>query len=420
MSIFNNKPEGGLMDVIRCDEQEYLVWKWSPTGIVNTTNKENAIRYGSSIRVKDGELAVFFYKQNNGTIQDFIIGPHDQTIKTANFPILTGIVGAAFGGKSPFQAEIYYINLAGNIQIRFGIPYFDVFDQRFPDLGVPCAVRGTLTFNITDYRNFIKLNRLINFSLEDFRKQIQDVTSRKIKQIVINIPGDTGIPAMQMERKISEINDYVKPMLSSILSDDFGVNLKRLDIGAIELDKEHPHYQQLKKSTVDQQTKFIDVSTDIQLEGMRLQVEQNNLAAFTVNKQADVAKTAAESLGKLGGSGTTVDGGFNAAGLVAGAMVGGAVGGGLGQMIGNTMHGFNQSQQTPPPPPIVVYMIYNDGKQSGPFNLQQLQVMVQNGQLNKETIVWKQGMSNWDQAGNVAELSFILGSVTPPPPPINK
>jgi len=408
------------MDVIRCDEQEYLVWKWSPTGIVNTTNKENAIRYGSSIRVKDGELAVFFYKQNNGTIQDFIIGPHDQTIKTANFPILTGIVGAAFGGKSPFQAEIYYINLAGNIQIRFGIPYFDVFDQRFPDLGVPCAVRGTLTFNITDYRNFIKLNRLINFSLEDFRKQIQDVTSRKIKQIVINIPGDTGIPAMQMERKISEINDYVKPMLSSILSDDFGVNLKRLDIGAIELDKEHPHYQQLKKSTVDQQTKFIDVSTDIQLEGMRLQVEQNNLAAFTVNKQADVAKTAAESLGKLGGSGTTVDGGFNAAGLVAGAMVGGAVGGGLGQMIGNTMHGFNQSQQTPPPPPIVVYMIYNDGKQSGPFNLQQLQVMVQNGQLNKETIVWKQGMSNWDQAGNVAELSFILGSVTPPPPPINK
>ena len=417
MSLFNSKTEGGLMDVIRCDEQEYLVWKWSPNGIANSTNKENAIRYGSSLRVKDGEMAVFFYKENNGTIQDFIIGPHDQTIKTANFPILTGIVGAAFSGKSPFQAEIYYINLSGNVQIKFGIPYFDVFDQRFPDLGVPCAVRGTLTFNITDYKNFIKLNRLINFSLDDFKKQIHDVTSRKIKQIVINIPGETGIPAMQMERKISEINDYVKPMLSTILLDDFGVNLKRLDIGAIELDKEHPHYQQLKKSTVDQQTKFIDGSTDIKLEEMRLQIEGNNLAAFTVNKQADVAKTAAESLGKLGGSGTGGDGGLNAAGLVAGAVVGGAVGGGLGQMMGNAMHGVNQPQQVPPPPPITVYMVYSDGKQTGPFNLQQLQAMIQNGQINKDTNVWKQGMSNWEIAGNVAELASLMALVTPPPPP---
>ena len=48
--------------------------------------KENAIRYGSSLRVKDGEVAVFIYKQNNGTMQDFIEGPFDETIKTANLP----------------------------------------------------------------------------------------------------------------------------------------------------------------------------------------------------------------------------------------------------------------------------------------------------------------------------------------------
>jgi membrane protease subunit (stomatin/prohibitin family) len=417
MGLFGNKLEGGLLDVIRCDEEEYLVWKWSPVGAINTTKKENAIRYGSSIRVKDGEMAVFFYQQNNGTIQDFIIGPHDQTIKTANFPVLSTIVGAAFGGQSPFQAEIYFINLSQNIQIKFGIPFFDVFDQRFPDLGVPCAVRGTITFNITDYRNFIKLNRLINFSLDDFKKQIQDATSRKIKQIVINIPGEAGIPAMQLERKISEINDYVKPTISTIFSEDFGVNLKRLDIGAIELDKEHPHYQQLKLSTVDQQTKIIDATTDVKIREMNLQVEGSNLAAHTINQQTEVSKIAAESLGKLGGSGSGGDGGLNAAGLVAGAMVGGAVGGGLGQMMGNAMHGVNQPQQSPPPPPVTVYMVYSDGKQTGPFNIQQLQVKVQNGQINKDSHVWKQGMANWEAAGNVAELTALLGLVSPPPPP---
>jgi len=420
MGLFGNKSEGGLMDVIRCDQQEYLVWKWSPSGAANTTRKENAIRYGSSLRVKDGEMAVFFYKQNNGTIQDFIIGPKDQTIKTANFPVLTGIVGAAYGGSSPFQAEIYFINLSQNIPLKFGIPWFDVFDQRFPDLGVPCAVRGTLTINITDYRNFIKLNRLITFTLDDFKKQIQDAVARKIKQIVISYPSEVGIQAMQIERKISEINDSVKPQILTILSDDFGANLKRLDIGAIELDKEHPHYQQLKKSTVDQQTKLIDGTTDIKLEDMRLQVEGNNLAAFTINKQTDVAKTAAESLGKLGGSGGGGggEGGLNAAGLVAGAMVGGAVGGGLGQMMGNAMHGVNQPQQTPPPTPQIQYSVSVNGQTAGPFNWQQLQQMIQNGQLTKNTHVWTQGMVGWELAGNVQELSNLFGAIPPPPPSV--
>jgi membrane protease subunit (stomatin/prohibitin family) len=60
------------------------------------------------LRVKDGELSVFVYQQKDGSMQDFIIGPYDQTIKTVNFPVLTSIVGVAFGGDSPFQAEIYF------------------------------------------------------------------------------------------------------------------------------------------------------------------------------------------------------------------------------------------------------------------------------------------------------------------------
>src|ERR1035437_9502529 len=245
MALFGSKSEGGLMDVIRCDEQEYLVWKWRPKGAeVNSSKKENSIRYGSSIRVKDGELAVFMYKQKDDTIQDYIQGPHDDTIKTANFPVLTNIVGSLWGGSSPFQAEIYYINLSGNVQIKFGIPYFDVFDPRFTDLGVPCAVRGTLTFNITDYKNFIKLNRLVNFELEDLKNQVKDFFIRKAKSVVINIPSETGIPVMQLERKIDEISDFIKSKISTVLQEDFGINLKRIDISTIELDKEHEHYQQ--------------------------------------------------------------------------------------------------------------------------------------------------------------------------------
>ena len=111
MGLFGRGKGGGLMNVIRCDEEDYLVWKWTPEGQdVNSTSRENSIRYGSSLRVKEGEVAVFVYKQKDGTMQDFIEGPFDQTIKTANFPVLSSIVGMAFGGESPFQAEVYFIN----------------------------------------------------------------------------------------------------------------------------------------------------------------------------------------------------------------------------------------------------------------------------------------------------------------------
>jgi membrane protease subunit (stomatin/prohibitin family) len=445
MGLFGNKSEGGFMDVIRCDEQEYLVHKWHPSGEANSTKKENAIRYGSSLRVKDGELAVFQYKQKDGTIQDFIEGPFDQTIKTANFPILTSIVGLAFGGASPFQAEIYFINLSGNIQIRFGIPYFDVFDPRFMDYAVPMAVRGTLTFNITDYKGFIKLNRLINFELDDFKKQIKDAITKYIKGVVTNIPADNGIPVLQMERKILEINDLVAKYLGARLETDFGVNMKGLDIANLEVDKEAEGYAELRKVTAEQTTKTVVAQTDVNIKNLqdtqeinatnmeetlriqreeaqrqqKLQTEGQNLSAHQLNQQTKVAQTAAESMGKMGSSGGSGGGGMMDPGsMMASMAMGGAVGQGMAGAVGGMMGGMNQEKQTPPPPPSVQYHISVNGQQSGPFGWEQLKQMVEAGQITKGTHVWKQGMAGWELASDVEELASLFGAVPPPPPPV--
>lgn len=443
MGLFNKK-EGGMMDVIRCDEQEYLVWKWRPAGQdANSTHKENAIRYGSSLRVKDGEVAVFVYKQKDGTMQDYIMGPYDDTIKTANFPVLTSIVGLAFGGASPFQAEIYYINLAGNVQIKFGIPYFDVFDPRFLDFAVPMAVRGTLTFNITDYKGFIKLNRLINFELEDFKRQLKDAVTKYVKGVVTNIPQDNGIPVIQMERKILEINTIVEQYLKPRLETDFGVNMKAFDIAAIEPDKESEGYQSLMHVTKEQQTRTIDAQTNINLKNMadmqainaanmeetlriqreeaqraqKLQTETNFIGAHALNQQTEVLKTAAGNLGQMGsmnmGGG---NGGFNPAGMMTGMMMGGAMGQQMAGMMNQMGQTMNQGMQTPPPIPQVQYTLNIGGQNMGPYNLQQMQQMIQNGKMTAQTYVWKQGMANWEMAGNVQELATLFGAIPPPPP----
>lgn len=444
MGLFGNKSEGGLIDVIRCDEQEYLVWKWRPSGEANTTKKENSIRYGSSLRVKDGELAVFVYKQKDGDMQDFIVGPYDQTIKTANFPILTSIVGSAFGGNSPFQAEIYFINLAENIQVRFGIPYFDVFDPRFLDFAVPIAARGKITFNITDYKGFIKLNRLINFKLDDFNKQIKDAVTKYVKGVITNIPADKGMPVLQMERKILEINDIISGYLKSRLENDFGVNMKGFDLAAIEVDKESEGYTELRKMTAEQIMKTTVAQTDVNIKNLedmqeinaknmeetlhlqreeaqraqKLQTETNFIGAHALNQQTEVLKTGAESLGNMGNMDLNGGGGgMNPAGMITGMMMGGAMGGQMANMMNQMGQNMNQQMNAPPPPPQIQYNVSVNGQTAGPFNWQQLQQMVQNGQLTRSTHVWKQGMAAWELAGNVQELANLFGAVPPPPPP---
>ncbi|MDR1883120.1 MAG: SPFH domain-containing protein [Prevotella sp.] len=446
MGLFGNKSEGGFMNVIRCDEQEYLVHKWRPSGEANSTKRENSIRYGSSLRVKDGELAVFVYKQNDGSMQDFIVGPYDQTIKTANFPVLASIVGLAFGGNSPFQAEIYFINLSGNIQVRFGIPYFDVFDPRFLDFAVPMAARGTITFNITDYKGFIKLNRLINFELEDFQKQIKDAVTKYVKGVITNIPADNGIPVLQMERKLLEINDIVTAHLKPRLENDFGVNLKGFDLATIDVDKESEGYAELRKNTAQQTSKTIEAQTDVNIRNLedtqkinaanmeetlrvqreeaqraqKLQTETNFIGAHALNQQTEVLKTGAENLGKMGtmNAGGGNDGGFNPAGMMTGMAMGGAMGGQMANMMNQMGQNMQQQQNMPPPPPQIQYNVSVNGQTTGPFNWQQLQQMAQNGQLTRNTYVWKQGMANWELAGAVQELNSLFGAVPPPPPPM--
>ena len=453
MALFNrSNRKGGFMDEIRCDEPSYLIWKWHPSGSqVGANNRENAIRWGSSLRVKDGEVAVFVYKQKDGTMQDFIVGPFDQTIKTANFPVLASIVGLAYEGGTAFQAEVYFINLARIIQVKFGVPYFDVYDPRFADFGVPVAVRGTISFGIADYREFIKLHRLSTFNLDDFQKQIRDAVNRYVKDAVANAPAAHDIPVVQIESKTALINDVVEYDLSERLKETFGVVVSGIDIGAIEIDKSSEGYRQLMSVTKDlagatakaeAEARIRDIHAKQRIEAehyegtLRIQREEGqyaqhkqtqtaNLGAFQVEKQAEVGVAGANALGQMGANGAGNvnfgggDGtGFNMAAMMASMAVGGAVGQNIAGAMNNMMGGINQQTvpgTVPPPIPTVAYHVAINGQAAGPFDISVLAQMATSGQLTADSLVWKNGMAQWVKAGTVDELQGIFITIPPIP-----
>lgn len=444
---FGKNREGGIMDVIRCDLKEYLVWKWSPNPEGQPTRKENAIRYGSSLRVKEGEVAIFVYKHQSGAMQDFIVGPYDKTIETANFPVLTSIVGAAFGGESPFQAEIYFVNLADNVQLNFAVPYFDVFDLRFPDLGVPMSVHGTLTFNITDYREFIKLNRLQTFELDDFKRQIKSAVTKYVKNFVISLPSQYSIPVLQLESRIAAVSDMIKERLQIEFVEGFGVTVKGFDISAIQVNKESEGYKKLYDATVIQQTRTITAQTDINIQNLaetqainaanmaetlriqreeaqraqRLQTETNFIGAHSIDQQTEVLKTGMESLGQMGNmnlGGGANGGSMNPTGIMTGMMMGGALGTQMSNMMNQMGQSMNAQMQVPPPIPTTQYYVAVGGNQSGPYSVEQLRQLVATGGLTPNTLVWTNGMATWVAARDVETLaSLFTPSITPPPIP---
>lgn len=447
MGLFHkNNRNGGVMDMIRCDEPSYLIWKWHPAHTQSGANtRENAIRWGSSLRVREGEAAVFVYKQTDGALLEFIEGPDDRILETENLPVLAGLLGLAYDKGTPFQAEVYFINLAQIIQVRFGVPFFDVFDPRFGDFGVPVAVRGTVTFSISDYREFIKLNRLDRFDLHDFEKQIKDAVCRYVKDIVTDAPMAYQIPVIQIESKVGRINEVVELDIRKRLRENFGVTVSGVDIGAIEIDKTSAGYSQLMAitrqavaATVQAQTaanvkeiqdkqriesEHLEQTLRIQREegqyAQRLQTGSANMDAYRLEKQAEVAVAGAQALGQMGENGAAnvelgnSDAGFNPAAMMASMTVGTVVGQNIAAAMGSAMTPNTAGAAVPPPVPVTAYHVAINGAAAGPFELTALKQLAQTGQLTAQTLVWKPGMEQWQNAEAVEELKPVLSQVPP-------
>ena len=175
--------------------------------------------------------------------------------------------------------------------------------------------------------------------------------------------------------------------------------------------------QDTQRISLENMAETMHIQREEAQRAQRLQTESNFMGAHSLDQQTSVLQTAAGSLGQMGSmGGLGGDGGMNPAGMMTGMMMGGAMGGQMAGMMNNMGQQMQNAMNTPPPMPNVQYMLAVNGQQTGPFGMQQLQQMAQSGQLTKNTYVWKQGMAQWELAGNVAELASLFAPACPPPP----
>jgi hypothetical protein len=109
-----------------------------------------------------------------------------------------------------------------------------------------------------------------------------------------------------------------------------------------------------------------------------------------------------------------------------GAGMGLGLGFGMGNQMGNMTSHMNTGQHekhqhtggtsSPPPPNSVQYFVLINNQQNGPHSIDSIKSLISQNQINRDTLVWKEGMAEWGKITDQIELKGLFGSVPPPPP----
>ena len=163
----------------------------------------------------------------------------------------------------------FFKNKSKTIQLKFGVPYFDIFDYRFKDISAPTSVRGEIVFHIKNWKKFLKRNGYKEVGLDGFKESIKSAVIRYVKEFVTNAPSRYEIPVVQLERKINVLSELVKFELAKRIKAQFKVDVYAVDITIIEVDKTSSGYRQLKELTADIEAEKVLTRAELELEEIR-------------------------------------------------------------------------------------------------------------------------------------------------------
>jgi membrane protease subunit (stomatin/prohibitin family) len=184
-------------------------------------------RMGSQVIVRESQSAVFF---RDGKALD-LFGPGRHTITTANMPLLTSLLKLGTGGKTPFQAEVYYVSMRQYLDQKWGTP--EPIALRDADFGiVRLRAFGTYAMQIQDPQLFV--NRIVGTQGLYETQQIEGYLRGIIVTKMSDLLGELGRPVLDLPALYEEVGAGVKAKVQ----DDFsavGIELRALYINSISL-----------------------------------------------------------------------------------------------------------------------------------------------------------------------------------------
>jgi len=310
------------------------------------------------------------------------------TLDTNNIPLLNKLINIPFGGDSPFQAEVWFVNLTAKLDIKWGTPNPIQVEDPLYNVIVPLRAFGQYGLRVTNPENFLRsfVGNASATSVETMDSYFKGKILSHLNTLISKKVTQDKVSVLQINSHLVELSEYCDECLDKVL-EKYGLEVLEFSIQSINIPQDDPTVIKLKEAK--------DMAARMKIAGKDV---------YQMQRSFDVMEHAAKNEG-TGGQFASMG-----AGLGAGLGVGGAMG---------TM--FSQNLNTNPlpmPPPIMQvaqYFIHINGAQHGPYTVQTILPLIQSGQANAQTLCWKQGMANWQPLKDLPEFAVMFS--TPPVPP---
>ncbi len=182
-------------------------------------------RFGSQVIVREFQQAVFY---RDGKAYD-TFGPGRHTITTANAPLITDLIGKATSGRTPFTAEVYFVNMREFLDQKWGTA--EPIPLRDSDLGlVRLRAFGIFSIQINDPALFV--NKIVGAQGIYQTPQVTRFLRGIIVARLTDLLGEMGKGLFDLPALYDEIGGGAKAKVQ----DDFanlGVQLKTLYVNSI-------------------------------------------------------------------------------------------------------------------------------------------------------------------------------------------
>jgi len=236
----------------------------------------------------------------------------------------------AFGGDSPFAAEVWFVNKATSMDVKWGIPPFNMVEPNFK-VPIPVSARGSFAIKILDTRNFLTeiVGTEKDLDSPTLKEKFRGIIVNLVKAAIFKIAQEQKLSPVELEGIVYQVTGAINGIVAQNL-ERYGLALDLFVIEAIPVIDDDPRVKQVIENL---QTIWAE---DME-ERMRLKRRGENLAVYQVERAFDTTETAAANLGQGGDGGS---GGILSTfvGLGAAASLGGQMGGMMGGAM-NTAFG---------------------------------------------------------------------------------
>ncbi len=193
--------------------------------------------------VNESQEAVLF--KGGKALDVFQSGRH--TLETANIPILNKIINLPFGGRSPFTAEVWYINKVNSLDIKWGTaspiqlqdPKYSVF--------IPVRAFGQFGIRIENSKQFlVKLvGTLSVFDKTNILKYFRGLYLTKVKDAISSYLVHKQISIMEINAYIEELSTYLHEKMQPVL-EEYGIKLVNFYVNDISVPEDDTAVKKLK------------------------------------------------------------------------------------------------------------------------------------------------------------------------------